>query len=148
MAHFFLSMGGYAAREPQIAAAVVLFTDRASPAFEVADVLDDWMQVLHRFLEVADSEGELGADIDLLELAEYIFITNLGEAIFGSRAYAPIRATPRMRILRVTLRNAGVRDVDAVLDEVLNNFESDPAGKLPGRSGLKRRGTQHGSMHR
>lgn len=75
---FLLAVGTRAAREPQLAAAVVLFTDRASPGFEVAEVLDDWTQAIHGFLDVARDAGEVDPATDLQELAEYIFITNMG----------------------------------------------------------------------
>lgn len=138
MTRFLLGVGVRSASDPQVAAAVVLFTDRASPAFEVAEVLEDWMQALHEFLKVADEQGEVEASSDLQELAEYIFITNMGEAIFGARAYAPTRATRRLRFMRLTLRNSGVRDADAMIDEVLGSFGAGSLGELPARSGLKR----------
>ncbi|WP_307368208.1 TetR/AcrR family transcriptional regulator [Microbacterium sp. W4I4] len=138
MIRFLLAVGVRAAQEPQIAAGAVLITDRASPAFEVAEVLDGWVLALRRFLEVALDSEELPAGTDLEELSEYIFVTNLGEAIFGARAYAPPRSTPRLRFMRVTLRYAGVADADDLIDEVWGGFSADALEGLPTRSTLRR----------
>lgn len=135
---FLLAVGTRAAREPQLAAAVVLFTDRASPGFEVAEVLDDWTQAIHGFLDVARDAGEVDPATDLQELAEYIFITNMGEAIFGLRAHVPERTTRRLRFMRLTLRNAGVTDVDTLVDEVLESSGAGSIEQLPPRSGVRR----------
>lgn len=135
---FLLAVGARAVREPQVAAAVVLFTDRASPGFEVAQVLDDWKQSILGFLAVARDAGEIDTATDLQELAEYIFVTNMGEAIFGSRAHAPERDTPRLRFMRITLRNAGVNDVDMLVDEVLHSNAAGSIEQLPPRSGVRR----------
>lgn len=138
LTRFLLTVGARSARAAQVAAAVVLFTDRASPAFEVAEVLEDWTQALYEFLKCAHAQGEVDANTDLQELAEYVFITNMGEAVFGARAYAPTRVTPRLRFMRLTLRNAGVRDADALIDEVLGSLGVHSPDELPARSGLRR----------
>jgi AcrR family transcriptional regulator len=135
---FLLAVGSRAAREPQVAAAVVLFTDRASPGFEVTQVLDDWTQAIHRFLHVARGFGEVDPETDLQELAEYIFITNIGQAVFGTRAHVPERTTPRLRFMRITLRNAGVTHVDALVDEVLESNGAGSIERIPPRSGVNR----------
>lgn len=135
---FLLAVGSRTRSDPQVAAAVVLFTDRASPAYEVAQVLDDWTQAIRGFLNVARDAGEVGPGTDLQELAEYIFITNMGEAIFGARALAPERATRRLRFMRLTLRNAGVTDVDTLVDEVLESSGAGSIEQLPPRSGVQR----------
>lgn len=135
---FLLAVGARAMSDPQVSAAVVLFTDRASPTFEVAQLLDEWTQSIHGLLKVARDVGEVDPETDLQELAEYIFVSNMGEAVFGSRAHVPERATRRLRFMRITLRNAGVADVDALIDEV---FESNGAGsieRLPPRIGIQR----------
>ena len=117
---------------------MVLFMDRASPTYEVAELLDDWTRALYEFLELSRTQGELDANAEPHELTEYIFITTMGEAVFGDRAYRPTRATPRLRFIRLTLRNAGVRDADAMIDEVLSSFGDGSLDDLPARSGLER----------
>lgn len=136
MIRFLLSVGARAAQEPQIAAGVVLFTDRASPTFEVAEVREDWISALHHFLKSAHAGGELGDEPSPRELADYIFIMNMGEAIFGARTYTSEHATQRLRFMRITLRNAGVRDADAMIDEVFSTCGASSLEKLPARAGL------------
>lgn len=135
---FLLAVANRIDREPPVAASIVLITDRASQGVEVTQILDDWTQAIYGFLDIAQSLGEIDSETDLEELAEYIVITNLGEAIFGARAHAPNRVTPRLRFMRITLGNGGVSDIDELIDEVLESNGAGSLDVLPPRSGLPR----------
>ncbi|WP_293787462.1 TetR/AcrR family transcriptional regulator [uncultured Aeromicrobium sp.] len=139
MIRFFLAVGIHAMQNLQVSAAVVLFTDRASPAFELADLLQDWKKALADFLSVAQREGEVSASEDVDELAEYVFVTNMGEAVFGVRSYAPDPSTERLRFIRRTLKYSGVTDADEIVNEVLRTHADGSLGDLPPRSGIARR---------
>ena len=101
-------------------------------------MLDDWTQAIHGFLKVGRDVGEIDSGTDLQELVECVFVTNMGEAVFGARAHAPERVNPRLRFMRITLRNAGVGDVDTLIDEDLDSSGAGSIDLLPPRSGFSR----------
>lgn len=135
---FLLAIGIRTNNEPQVAAAVVLFADRTSPSYKVAQFLDDWTLSILSFLEVAKAAGEMPPETELREIAEYIFVTSMGEVVFGGRTYVPDRPTPRMRHTRITLRSSGVARADEMIDDVLASLGAGSLEYLPRREGLKR----------
>src|SRR5699024_2028403 len=74
---------------------------------------------LESFLNLAQREGEIGPTEDLRELAEYMFVTNIGEAVFVARARSLFRTGGKLRFVRRTLQSVGVKHVDELIDEVL-----------------------------
>lgn len=133
LTRFLLAIGSRMRTAPQLAAAVVLFTDRASPAFEVAELFTDWQDALAAFFAVAQREGEIAKTEDIQELAEYVFITNVGQAVFVARAHGPAPSAPRLRLVRRTLKHAGVDNADQLIDHVLHSegpsLDEQPTGQ-------------------
>lgn len=116
--HFLLAIGPQPGQSPIVAAAAVLLTDRTSPTFAAASLLAVWQESLTSFFELAKRVGELPLETSANDLAEYTFITNVGEVAFAARAYSPGAQAEPLHFLRFTLRAAGVRQIDAVIDEV------------------------------
>lgn len=136
MVRFLLAIGAHATHEPQVAAAVILLADRSTPAHPIADLLEDWTDAIQRLLDEAQQHGEIPDTADTRTLAEYVLVTNMGEAVFGARAYTPQRPTPRLRFMRITLRICGASDVDDLVDEVLQTHAAGSLPQIPPRAGI------------
>jgi AcrR family transcriptional regulator len=119
MIDFLWELGTASEAKPLVAAAAVLITDRTSPTFAMAEVLDAWRSALVAFFEQAKRVGELPESNSARELAEYTVISSVGEAALSAHIYAPAARDEPLHFLRFTLRAAGVVDVDAMVDEVL-----------------------------
>lgn len=133
---FLLVIGERTAMDPRFGAAVVLFFDRSSPGFKNADLFSDWKGSLESFLKVAQREGEIYPTEDLQELAEYIFVTNLGEAVFVARAWAPFQSGRKLRFTGRALRGAGVQHIDELIDEILRSKTDWTLHQRPGCAGI------------
>lgn len=119
LVRFLTALGANAAREPRFGAAVVLFTDRSSPTFEVGDLLRVWKDALRTFLLRAEGEGELEGPGALAELVDYVFITNIGDAIFHTHAETPVHDLQSTRLLRYTLLAIGAADPDRIIEDAV-----------------------------
>jgi|GEM_PF-3087472 Transcriptional regulator len=115
---FLLAIGRQSTEGPLVTAAAVLFTDRTSPTFASRGLLAVWNDSFTAFFELAQQVGELPAKTSVKDLAEYAFITNIGEAVFAARAYSPAAQAEPLHFLRFTLRAAGVARIDELIAEV------------------------------
>lgn len=118
LVHFIFCVGTHAQDNSQAQAAIVLFTDRTSPAFEGLDVYADWTAALSEFFRNAQEANEIEDRLDARELAEYIFIINTGEAVFRARRFT----SPQMQalhFLQLALRGLGAREIDVITTEVI-----------------------------
>ncbi len=116
--HFLLTIGRRSREDPLVTAAAVLLTDRTSPTFAAAGMIAVWKGSFATFFELAKQVGELPEDTAVSDLAEYAFITTVGEAAFAARAYSPAARAEPLHFFRFTMTAAGVAEIDAIVDEV------------------------------
>lgn len=116
--HFLLTLGRKPDEDTLMAAGIVLLTDRTSPTFGDAGTLAVWNESLGTFFEMAKRDGELLSEASANDLAEYTLVTYIGEVVFAAGAHSPAAQAEPLHFLRFTLRAAGVRHIDAVIDEV------------------------------
>lgn len=114
----FLMLSRWRYTEPQFAAGVALFADRASPIFESAEIMEGWKdQVTQAFL-LADRSGDRDARFTPGEAAEFFLVSMLG-AVVRHYTEPPDPRTSGLPLLRQALMGCGVTRADTFVDDVL-----------------------------
>ncbi|MDN3496864.1 TetR/AcrR family transcriptional regulator [Planococcus sp. APC 4015] len=86
--------------------------------FELPPVLIMLIDTYAEYLTEAIEDGEVSADLDVVEAAEEMMVTYIGGMMLFTRH--PERQGPRpMRLTRRQLTMMGVADADAIVDEML-----------------------------
>ncbi|WP_324653526.1 TetR/AcrR family transcriptional regulator [Georgenia sp. H159] len=122
---FLLGLADWTARDPQVAAATYLFTDRAAPDDDLGRAAATFLARLEELIVQAQDAGALDRSVSAAEIAEYIFATNLGTAYVSLRMPAPDRRHRRRRFLLLTLGAVGLEDTPAVAQEVVAALAGD-----------------------
>ncbi|MBP1327522.1 AcrR family transcriptional regulator [Leucobacter exalbidus] len=107
-----------AKERPEVRAGIVLFSDRSAPSSEIAELGESWRGALQAMLEAAQRDGEIDPEVSPREIAEFLLMLNMGEGIVTTRWQAPESAGVSLGALRRSLRNIGIADVDALIEEV------------------------------
>lgn len=116
---FILQLGATAAQNVQVAAALVMITDRSARIDEFAHVSMHWVQILAAFLDDAQQSGEIRDDLDTTEAAQFMLATNIGATLLPSLS-KPIRnRAKRLRFMRLGMRSLGMKNVDSVIDGII-----------------------------
>lgn len=117
--HFLLTMGRRSASEPQVAAAVVLLTDRASPAFGTVDIYEVWAKSLEELFDLASERGEIDSSACPADLAKFMFVANMGDAVFVGHSVSGSVRPDKLSLIRFMFAAAGVVGTDDIIDQVL-----------------------------
>lgn len=121
---YFRLISAWRATEPRLAAAVALFTDRASPTFEAEEVIKDWLDLSVEALESA-RESDFG--LTTLESAEIFLAMNMGSVFFERHVRLNSPGSQKLRFVRAGLTAAGVANAHLHTEEVLSKYKD----KLP-----------------
>lgn len=134
---FLVQLGGVAAKNVQVAAALVLLTDRGTPPNVYADLTFIWLDKLAEFIVQAQKLGEVRAEVDPKEAAEFLLATNIGSTLLPDRSPVPQNRRKRLRFIRLGMQSLSSVDANAIVDEVLLSGYIDvpatnPPIKIPG----------------
>ncbi|HLT84159.1 MAG TPA: TetR family transcriptional regulator [Phototrophicaceae bacterium] len=135
---FLLHLGARATREPAVAAATALFSDRAVPGPRLTTAVTELLEETERFVADAQRAGEADSRLPAGDIAEHVLITNLGTASFRLHTHATAPGRPRLRFLRITLTGSGFHDVDDVIDGVVASRANGTLDELPPSKTLTR----------
>lgn len=116
---FMLQLGATAAKNPQIAAALVLITDRGARTDEFAEVSRTWIGVFARFLDQAKEEGTIREDLNTSEAAQFMLATNIGSTLLPSPPRPNRNRAKRLRFMRLGMQSLGVDNIDEIIDEII-----------------------------
>lgn len=122
---FLVDLADWTARDPQVAAATYLFTDRAAPDDDLVHAVGIYLARLEELVVQAQDAGVLDRSVSAAEIAEYTLATNLGTAYVSLRMPASGRRRRRHRFLLLTLGAAGLEDANGVAEEVLAALAGD-----------------------
>lgn len=137
---YMLHLGSTAAQNIQVAAALVLLTDRGTPQNVLRELFFEWLDALQLLLRNAQERGEIAENLDLDEVSEFLLATNVGTTLIPSRSGVKENRKKRLRFLRLALTSLGAEDVDGKVDEVLTTQANalvilpphNPTGGIPG----------------
>ena len=132
---FFLGVGARVTTEPQVAAGLVLLSDRASPVFASRELFNDWIDSLVILLKRAQDLGEINESEDIRDLAEYLFFANMGDGVFGGQLRSTNPAAPRMRMMRRALTHGVSPNAGEIIDELIASRADGTLAMIPRRSG-------------
>lgn len=108
--------------DPQIAAGLALFADRACPAFEAESLMNDWLTISTKAFESCRDEGDLDPAVTPLDASEMLLITYLG-VVFFAKNVRPMKANMKsMRFVRLALHGMGISDIDQRADAVIDGY--------------------------
>lgn len=116
---FMLHLGAKAAVNPQLAAALVLITDRGATSNKFAEATLEWISMFQGFLDQAQAADQIAADLDTEHVAQFMLATNIGSTLLPNTSKVIRNRQKRVRFMRLGLRSLGVADADAVVDEIL-----------------------------
>lgn len=119
LVHFLLDVEDHARDNLRNRAAVVLLIDRSSPVFGVADTMIGWKSALLGFFELASQRGEIDETLVIEDIVDAMFARHIGELLLEGVVTEKTEARPRLRFTRLSLKAAGVRSVDSVVDAVV-----------------------------
>lgn len=116
---YLVQLSAIAAKNVQVAATLLLLTDRGTPPNLIAELIFKWLDGLTLFLKQAQEEGQVSPDIDVQEAAEFMLATNIGTTLIPSRSGVPQNRRKRLKYIRLGLQALGVTDTNKIVDEVL-----------------------------
>ena len=102
----------------QVASATSLLSDRALPAGMTAEPIEAWRTAVRGIVSDAVERGEIPPEVDAIEAARFLSVSNLGAAVLEVRSGTDEGADQRIRSnLRFALRAVGIGDVDRIVEE-------------------------------
>lgn len=124
---YFKLLVHYRMEHSSVAAGLVLFADPASPAFESADIIRDWLAITEDALQECDRNGELVGDLTVREAAELFLLTHLGGFFFGKYVELYRPNSQPLRFVQIGLRAVGHVDPGPHAEQVLTQHYRPPA---------------------
>lgn len=116
---FLVHLGDYAAKNVQVAASLVLLTDRGTPADIFAHLTDKWLNSVASFIEQGVGLGEFSRSLDPRSAAEFLLTSNVATVQIPETPPAPQRPTQHLRFIRLGIQALSAGDSDEIVDEVL-----------------------------
>lgn len=116
---YLVQLSAIAAKNVQVAATLLLLTDRGAPPNVISELIFNWLDGLTAFLQQAKDAQQIDSVINVEEAAEYMLATNIGTTLIPSRSSVPQNRRKRLKFIRLGITSLGVQDANRVVDDVL-----------------------------
>ena len=123
LARFLFGVDVLVRREPQVAAAISLLSDRALPALESKRSLEAWRGAVGELFERALADGEVVEAVEAADAVGFLAVSKLGATVLEVRRIDPNARERGLSVMRFALRAVGLRDVDAAVDDAIAQLE-------------------------
>lgn len=122
---YMIQLGAIASKNIQVASTLVLLTDRGAPTNVISEIVFSWLDGLILFLKEAQHSGQIDANQNVEEIAEFMMATNIGTTLIPNRTPTPQNRRKRMRFLKLGLRTLGIDNPDQIVDDVIQSGHID-----------------------
>lgn len=122
---FLVQLGDYAAKNVQVAATLLLLTDRGTPPDIFAELTVKWLDRVATFIEQGIELGEISTSIEPGDASEFLLASNTVANQLPESTPILQRRKKRLRFIRLGIQALSVGDSDGIVDEVLRSNHID-----------------------